>query len=73
MHEALAGGEYERLSRVAHTIKGSFGSLHAEPARLHAGELEVLANTGDGEACRRLDRRFGIRFGDAPAAADLAS
>src|SRR5581483_103750 len=29
MENALAAAEYDRLQRVAHTIKGSLGSLHA--------------------------------------------
>src|SRR5581483_9934621 len=28
MRDAFAGGDYDRLCRVAHTIKGSLGSLH---------------------------------------------
>lgn len=52
LHEALGQGEYETLSRLAHTLKGSFGSLHAEPARLHAHELETVAHNRDEQACR---------------------
>lgn len=53
MHEALGCGEYKKLSRVAHTIKGSVGSLYAETARLQAHELESIAESGDEAACRR--------------------
>ncbi len=67
---ALSAGDYDQLARVAHTIKGSLGSLHAAQARTHAQELEFAAKQGEGSACRvffcgsRI--RFG-RFGTAPA------
>ncbi len=52
MHEALAAGEYDRLSRAAHTIKGSLSSLHTTAARHHAQELESAAKDGNEQLCR---------------------
>jgi HPt (histidine-containing phosphotransfer) domain-containing protein/CheY-like chemotaxis protein len=52
MREALDQGEFQRLSDVAHTIKGSLSSLHATLARHHAQALESAAKNRDGAACR---------------------
>lgn len=52
MREALERGEFQRLSDVAHTIKGSLSSLHATLARHHAQALESAAKNRDGSACR---------------------
>ncbi len=51
MAEALTAGDYGRLSRIAHTIKGSLGSLHATAARMTAQSLEVAAHEGDASKC----------------------
>jgi HPt (histidine-containing phosphotransfer) domain-containing protein len=40
---SLAGEDFERGSRVAHSLKGSLGSLHAARARRHAADLEMAA------------------------------
>jgi HPt (histidine-containing phosphotransfer) domain-containing protein/CheY-like chemotaxis protein len=53
MRDALAATEFERLARVAHTIKGSFATLHAEPARSHAQQLETAAKASDLTQCRQ--------------------
>jgi two-component system, sensor histidine kinase and response regulator len=52
MKEALAGGDYDRLSRVAHTIKGSLGSLHASAAHATANALEMAARDSDAALCQ---------------------
>jgi HPt (histidine-containing phosphotransfer) domain-containing protein len=52
MRDSLATGDYELLSRMAHTIKGSLGSLHAIRARCRAQELELAAKVQDSESCR---------------------
>ncbi len=52
MEAALTGGDFNRLGRVAHTLKGSLGSLHAMLARSHAQDLEGAAKAGNGEVCR---------------------
>jgi|SRR5579875_2781277 len=53
MCEALAGGDFDRLGRVAHTIKGSFASLHAGQAYSHARQLETAAKGCDAAQCRQ--------------------
>lgn len=53
MRDVLAHQQYDALSRLAHTIKGSFGSLHATRARARAQELESAAKQHDSERCRK--------------------
>jgi two-component system, sensor histidine kinase and response regulator len=43
MREALRAVDWESLAKVAHTIKGSLGSLHAPRARSRAQDLEIAA------------------------------
>ena len=52
MENALAAGDYNRLSRAAHTIKGSLGSLHAPQAKAHAQDLEMAAKNQEQQVCR---------------------
>lgn len=52
MRTALAAGDYNRLSRAAHTIKGSLGSLHALQARAHVQDLELAAQNREEQVCR---------------------
>src|SRR5581483_3000838 len=52
MQAALASADFTRLARVAHTIKGSLGSLHAALARAHAQDLEGAAKAADAQVCR---------------------
>ncbi len=47
----LASEEFERASRVAHSLKGSLGSLHAARARRHAQDLEMAAREANAAAC----------------------
>ena len=54
MQQALADGNLPLLSRVAHTIKGSLGSLHALRSRSYAQDLELAAKRGEGESCGPL-------------------
>jgi HPt (histidine-containing phosphotransfer) domain-containing protein len=58
MENALAAGEYDRLQRVAHTIKGSLGSLHASRARWYAQSLETAAKERKPVECRQLLTAF---------------
>ncbi len=51
MKEALTAGEHERLSRLAHTIKGSLGSLHALVAKANAQWLELAAKAAEHDKC----------------------
>ena len=54
MREALIAGDLEQLSRLAHTIKGSLGSLQAPAAREEAQLLEMAAHNHDHASCERL-------------------
>lgn len=47
MRQSFAAGQFEQLSRVAHTIKGSLGSLHALASKANAQGLETAAKDGD--------------------------
>ena len=51
MRDALLAKKFDQLSRAAHTIKGSLGSLHALRARAHAQTLELAAKDGDEDIC----------------------
>jgi HPt (histidine-containing phosphotransfer) domain-containing protein len=51
MREALMAGQFDLLSRLAHTIKGSLGSLHAMRARMHAQDLEYAAKQENEDVC----------------------
>jgi HPt (histidine-containing phosphotransfer) domain-containing protein len=57
MRRALESRDYIPLSRVAHSLKGSLGSLHADRARHWAQALETAAVSNDqgrSERCLRL-------------------
>ncbi len=51
MREALAHDDFDRLSRVTHTLKGSLGSLHAHRAREQAQGLEMAAKAHNRALC----------------------
>lgn len=53
MRASLAALDYDQLSRLAHTIKGSFAALHATRARMHSQELEIAARDCSIVDCRR--------------------
>lgn len=52
MRTAMAAGDFQRLSRAAHTIKGSLGSMHAPQAKAHAQQLELAARNQEDQVCR---------------------
>ncbi len=52
MRLALTNGDFAQLSRLAHTVKGSLGSLRATRARWRAHELEFAAGGADANLCR---------------------
>lgn len=52
MQAALSAGDYAALARVAHTIKGSLGSLHASASRATSQSLELAARERDQATCR---------------------
>ena len=51
LHDRLAAEDYERLSRIAHTLKGSLSSLQAPGARALAQQLENAAKRRDAAGC----------------------
>jgi two-component system, sensor histidine kinase and response regulator len=51
MRESVSAANWAALSALAHTIKGSLGSLHAPRARARAQELEVAARDKKAENC----------------------
>jgi len=53
MRDSLETEDLALLSRLAHTIKGSLGSLHAVRARAQSQELELAARAGNLAVCRR--------------------
>jgi two-component system sensor histidine kinase/response regulator len=53
MREALKAVDWESLAKLAHTIKGSLGSLHAPRARARAQELEIAARDQKSELARQ--------------------
>ena len=51
MAEALLTENFDRIARIAHTLKGSLGSLHAPQARMLAQALEGAAKEENRELC----------------------
>jgi len=51
MTDALGNGDFDRLSKVAHTLKGSVGALHAPAARQTCQAIELAAKDRDSELC----------------------
>jgi HPt (histidine-containing phosphotransfer) domain-containing protein len=54
MREALTAGDFDRLARVAHTLKGSFATFHAAQARTRAQQLETASKAAEAPECRQL-------------------
>ena len=53
LENALQSQEFPKASRLAHSLKGSLGSLHAAQARYWAQALEAAAASGDSSRCGR--------------------
>src|SRR6185312_6706788 len=51
LENALQFQEFPKASRLAHSLKGSLGSLHAAQARYWAQALETAAASGDSSRC----------------------
>jgi HPt (histidine-containing phosphotransfer) domain-containing protein len=51
MVKALGNCQYEQLSYIAHTLKGSLGALHAKHARRWAESVEKAAKQRDTAGC----------------------
>ncbi len=62
MEQALTAGQYESLSRLAHTIKGSLGSLHAAAAKQDAHLLEMAARDQNAAECQQILPRFETKL-----------
>jgi HPt (histidine-containing phosphotransfer) domain-containing protein/CheY-like chemotaxis protein len=56
MEDCVANSDWDSLSKIAHTIKGSLGSLHAARARSRAQELESAARNNQVEVSLRAHR-----------------
>ena len=56
MEDSVANQDWDSLSKIAHTIKGSLGSLHAARARSRAQELESAARNNQVEVSLRAHR-----------------
>lgn len=54
MAEALGSGNFDQLSRLAHKLKGSLGSLQAPQSRRTTHDLELAAKSDDADSCARL-------------------
>jgi HPt (histidine-containing phosphotransfer) domain-containing protein len=54
MGDALGRRDFEALSRLAHRMKGSLGSLHAPVARQRAQALESASKSEDHGVCSAL-------------------
>ncbi len=58
MAAAVAEADFDRVSLIAHTMKGSLGTLHAPLARERAQELETAARRKDGVLCAAVLERL---------------
>jgi HPt (histidine-containing phosphotransfer) domain-containing protein len=57
MQDCLRTGKFDSLAKIAHTLKGSLGTLHADRARARAQALEIAASRQIEESCQsNLDR-----------------
>jgi signal transduction histidine kinase/CheY-like chemotaxis protein/HPt (histidine-containing phosphotransfer) domain-containing protein len=54
LEEALAEGDWPRLARAAHTLKGLFATFAAAEGQAQAQQLEAGAHAGDAVRCREL-------------------
>ena len=62
MRQALRDSDYDALSRLAHTIKGSLGSLHALAAKAEAQLLELAGRDHDAVACECVLSRLEAKL-----------
>ena len=58
MEDCVVNKDWDSLSKIAHTIKGSLGSLHATRARSRAQELETAARNCEVEVSLRAHRQL---------------
>jgi histidine phosphotransfer protein HptB len=71
MRVLLGEQDFEHLARVAHTMKGSLGTLHAPQARFRTQELESAAKDRDAARCAHtldlLDQDLALLQGELAA------
>ncbi len=67
MLEALATADFEQLSRLAHTLKGSLAALHAPLAWQRTQSLEMAANKGDSPLCAEALQALNLDLADLNA------
>jgi HPt (histidine-containing phosphotransfer) domain-containing protein len=53
LKETLAAGDIQRLTRIAHAVKGTAANVSAEPVRYLADELERLGREGNLQAAEQ--------------------
>ncbi len=58
MQDCIVNKDWESLSKIAHTIKGSLASLHATRSRSRAQELETAARLSQVETSLRAHRQL---------------
>ena len=64
MNDALAVGDFDRLGKLAHTLKGSVGALHAPAARQTCQAIELAAKDRDPELCEAHLRQLSQNLTD---------
>lgn len=67
LEKAIADEENERVRKLAHTLKGSFGAVCAPRARLLAQEIELAAEASSFSHASALFRELGLAVSDAQA------
>jgi HPt (histidine-containing phosphotransfer) domain-containing protein len=67
LERAIADEESQRIRKLAHTLKGSFGAVCAPRARLLAQEIELAAADSSFSHASALFRELGLAVSDAQA------
>jgi CheY-like chemotaxis protein/HPt (histidine-containing phosphotransfer) domain-containing protein len=66
--QALAGGDFTRLTQVAHSLKGASGNLGAVAVADVARRIELAGQTGKAEGLDAMIGEIRERYGEADAA-----
>jgi HPt (histidine-containing phosphotransfer) domain-containing protein len=67
LERAIADEESQRIRKLAHTLKGTFGAVCAPRARLLAQEIELAAADSSFSQASALFRELGLAVSDAQA------
>ncbi|MDQ7831318.1 MAG: Hpt domain-containing protein [Desulfovibrionaceae bacterium] len=62
--EAAARGDMEQLVRLAHSLKGVCGTMHAEPLRELSFQVEMAARAGDAQTVAEKAPHLLAMLGD---------